>query len=93
MKPFLLRLEEMNTVEGASLRDPRSQFQERIQAKFGTVPEYVVTGQDGPAHSPTFRVEVRVQGDLWGMGEGGSKRDAIREAAVVALRQADERLG
>ena len=93
MQPILNRLNSKVSNQGTALRDPRSQFQERIQAVFHTVPEYVVLGQDGPPHQPVFHVEVRVDGQVWGSGKGRSKRDAIRQAAEEALASSNERLG
>lgn len=73
----------------AAWKDPRSKLQEETQARWQTVPTYEVTELSGPAHAPTFLVQVSAEGNLLGQGEGGSKREAIRLAAVDALLQLD----
>lgn len=72
--------------EGAGAwKDPRSRLQERTQRTDGAVPTYEVTEREGPAHDPTFVVEVRVGDRVLGQGEGSSKREAARRAAEDAL--------
>ncbi|MBZ9713294.1 putative dsRNA-binding protein [Deinococcus multiflagellatus] len=52
-------------------------------------PSFEVTTQ-GPPHEPTFRVTVRVGGEVLGPGgEGRSKKDAERTAAEAALQALD----
>ena len=50
--------------------------------------------QDGPAHDPHFRADIRVDGRPLASGEGRTKRDAERAASEAALDRldADERL-
>lgn len=49
-------------------------------------PSFEVTTQ-GPPHEPTFRVTVRLGGEVLGPGgEGRSKKDAERAAAEAALQ-------
>lgn len=45
--------------------------------------------QDGPAHDPHFRAEVRVDGRPLAYGEGRTKRDAERTASEAALDALD----
>ena len=40
---------------------------------------------DGPDHSPVFTVEVLVEDEVVGTGQGGRKADAERTAAQDAL--------
>ncbi len=70
-----------------STKDPKSTFQERVQARGEKAPTYRVVAAEGPSHDPTFRVEVLVEGDVRGVGEGPSKRAAEREAARDALER------
>ncbi len=65
--------------------DPKSALQELVQRSGGSPPLYVVTGEQGPQHRKTFRVEVRVGGRCWGAGTGRSKKQAQRAAAREAL--------
>ncbi|MBW2256754.1 MAG: ribonuclease III, partial [Deltaproteobacteria bacterium] len=39
---------------------------------------------------PTFEVEARVEGKVLGRGAGGSKREAMRMAAVDALERMEK---
>ena len=70
-----------------STKDPKSTFQERVQARGEKAPTYRVVSSEGPSHDPTFRVEVLVEGEVRGVGEGPSKRAAEREAARNALER------
>jgi ribonuclease-3 len=65
--------------------DPKSELQERLQAKSGIAPSYELVETGGPAHERWFRVQVCHQGRLLGEGHGKSKRAAERAAAAQAL--------
>lgn len=80
--------DDLAHLESARMRgwkDPRSLLQERAQRAFGETPAYGVASRGGPAHQPTFTVEVRIGQRLLGRGEGRSKREAARNAAQEAL--------
>jgi ribonuclease-3 len=47
------------------------------------------TKSTGPAHEPTFICDVLVQGEVFGTGQGGNKRDAERRASEEALAYLD----
>lgn len=67
------------------LKDPKSRFQEYIQAKRLPAPKYKLLRQSGPDHDRDFIVQVEVQGKIFGEGAGKSKSQAEQEAAKVAL--------
>ncbi len=69
----------------SSGRDPKSELQERVQARGDPAPTYHVVSAEGPAHAPHFIVEVKVKEVALARGEGGSKRQAERAAASAAL--------
>ncbi len=69
----------------ATLGDPRSALLEWCQASKHPTPAYVVLGSEGPAHALVFSVTVEVAGQVYGPAAGRSKRDAMAEAARVAL--------
>jgi ribonuclease-3 len=73
-------------------RDPKSELQERVQARGGEAPSYEVVDSGGPAHDPWFAVRVRIGGELAAEGRGRSKRAAERAAAAVALASGDWQL-
>lgn len=62
-------------------KDPKTRLQEWAMARGLPFPEYVVVGQDGPAHAPRFTVEARVSGVIPSRAEAGSKREAEKLAA------------
>jgi ribonuclease-3 len=69
--------------------DPKSALQERVQARGEPTPTYRVVKSEGPAHDPTFVVEVLVGERVLAQGEGASKKAAERAAAMAALATDD----
>ncbi len=69
--------------------DPKSLFQEWAQSQGYFAPSYVTKNSFGPDHSKIFQVEVVLNGEVFGIGEGPSKQ----AAAKVAAQQALSRLG
>jgi ribonuclease-3 len=72
---------------GETRRDPKSQLQEWAMGKGLAVPEYAVTGREGPDHAPVFTIAVSVAGHAPIAGEGASKREAEQAAALAFLKQ------
>ncbi len=70
-----------NLVRGA----PKSALQEWAQARKLDTPEYRVLAARGPAHQPTFTVEVQVGREYCAAAEGPSKKAAEKKAAAAAL--------
>jgi ribonuclease-3 len=73
------------TPDSLAARDPKSELQERVQAEGRAAPRYRVAASSGPAHEPTFEVEVLVEDHVLARGQGKSKRLAERDAAAQAL--------
>ena len=67
--------------------DYKSYFQELIQAKHQSLPEYRIVGEHGPDHEKTFEVEVYVKEKYYGYGLGNSKKQAEQKAAESAVRK------
>lgn len=65
--------------------DAKTRLQEWAQATVGVTPRYETVERAGPAHSPTFAVEVRIEGVARERGTGGSKRAAEQAAAKALL--------
>ena len=86
---FLLRImsEELDqsTIQGTPPENPKSHLQEYIQALGRAAPSYRLVSSDGPDHSPVFTVDVLVEDEVLGTGQGGRKADAERTAAQDAL--------
>ncbi|MDO8583026.1 MAG: ribonuclease III [bacterium] len=72
-------------VSKKAFKDPKSLFQEKIQARKQSSPVYKVLEEVGPAHAKTFKVGVFVDGKLLGEGKGKSKQIAEESAAKAAL--------
>ena len=75
----------LEAFERVGARDPKSELQERLQARGEPPPAYDLIESGGPAHERWFRVQVRVSGHALGEGVGRSKRAAERAAAESAL--------
>lgn len=68
-----------------SLKSPKSRLQEHTQRRTGLRPEYRLREETGPDHEKLFTVEVWVEGELVGVGQGLSRRVAETAAAEEAL--------
>jgi len=67
--------------------DHKSALQEYLQSR-GMVPgAYHVIAETGPDHQKTFRVEVRIAGQVSAIGCGRTKKEAEQAAAIAALIQ------
>jgi ribonuclease-3 len=82
--------EPLKEAQRLDVRDPKSELQERVQARGMQAPSYRVVSATGPAHAQDFVVEVRVGDRVLGRGEGKSKRAAERAAALAALADDEE---
>jgi ribonuclease-3 len=67
------------------LKDPKSRFQEYVQAKSFPAPRYQVVEESGPDHAKKFTVEVLVNKKPISRGTGKSKAEAEQAAAEIAL--------
>lgn len=72
-------------VKDEKYKDAKSKFQELAQEKLGFTPEYYVVDSWGLDHDKTFKIEVKVNGQVFGQGEGKSKQRAEMEAAASGL--------
>jgi ribonuclease-3 len=78
-----------NGVESA-VTDYKSALQETAQALKLPPPRYVIVAEDGPEHSKTFTVEVRLGKDWVSQAQGLSKKSAGQSAAQHILQQLTE---
>jgi len=74
----------------AAVTDHKSALQEMAQALKLPAPRYVVVDEDGPEHSKTFTVEVRLGKDWVSQAQGLSKKSAGQKAAQRVLQQLSE---
>jgi ribonuclease-3 len=86
-RAFVARLYE-SELDGAGRppRDPKTELQEWAQGKGLPLPSYRIVRTEGPAHQPSFRVEVSVRGEEPVVAEGTSKQAAERAAAAALLQ-------
>ena len=68
----------------------KSRLQEYTQKKKLPIPEYSVTSKIGPDHSPEYKSSVKIQGKLYGEGEGRKIQEAEKEAAKAALKKIEK---
>ncbi len=68
-----------------ALKSPKSRLQELTQQRTGGRPSYHLVEVSGPDHEKTFRIQVTVDGEVLGIGEGSSRRTAETAAAAQAL--------
>lgn len=67
------------------LKDPKSRLQEYVQSLGFAAPKYKVVEETGPDHNKKFVIEVIVNDNSWGKGEGKSKGTGEQAAALQAL--------
>lgn len=65
--------------------DYKTALQQIVQQEQGEKLEYVLVGEEGPAHQRTFTMEARLNSNVIGRGKGSSKREAEQSAAKEAL--------
>lgn len=70
-------------------KDYKTRLQEHIQESHKVTPKYRVIDQLGPDHDRIYKMEVSVAGEVWGVGEGSSKKAAAQDAARVAFERLD----
>jgi dsRNA-specific ribonuclease len=67
------------------LKSPKSRLQELTQRSAHERPVYGIVEATGPDHLRRFVVEVRIDGQVRGVGEGPSRRAAETAAAREAV--------
>lgn len=65
--------------------DYKTQLQELVQQKKNQTIAYTLVGQTGPDHDKRFQVQVSLNGQVVGGGEGSSKKRAEQMAAHAAI--------
>ena len=69
------------------LQDFKTQLQEKVWQIYQCIPQYKLTQSEGPDHSPTFYMNVSINGRIIADGFGKSKKEAQQMAAQKALIQ------
>ena len=81
---FVLR--ELKHTDDEVFKDYKTALQEIIQRNPEESVNYVLTGTSGPDHDKSFKVEVRLNSNIIGIGIGKNKKQAEQMAAKEALR-------
>lgn len=87
VKKLVLRfiLPELEHQKPVAFQDYKTTLQEIIQKNPEELLEYVLASESGPDHDKRFVVEVHLNSNVIGRGEGRSKKQAEQEAAREAL--------
>lgn len=64
--------------------DSKTRLQEKAQAMLLNV-SYRIVSEDGPAHDRTYTCEVLLDNEVYGLGNGKTKKSAEQHAAYEAL--------
>ncbi len=88
LEPLLIPL--LTAAAGRAGQDYKTRLQELYQARQGVLPVYRLAASSGPDHQRCYTVEVFLDGQRFGSGEGPTKKKAEQEAARRALAALDE---
>lgn len=86
-REFVLRFipTDLDVEKVTYVSDYKTALQEIIQKNKEEKIEYVIVGEEGPDHNKTFTVEVHLNSNVIGVGQGRSKKQAEQVAAMQAL--------
>ncbi len=88
-KRFILTMLEPykeEIIEQGGYNDYKTRLQEILQSiKRNCVIKYLITGQSGPDHAKLYDAAVSFEGQVIGVGQGKSKKDAEQAAAQKAI--------
>ena len=79
--------EEFDAAETFTGANPKSELQEWAAHHKLSQPAYEIVSRSGPAHAPTFEVELRVGDFTTVHGRGGSRQQAEKAAAEAFLKE------
>ena len=84
-RAFILPFVTSVLTDAAADEDYKTRLQEVVQQNPEERVRYVLTGESGPDHNKHFTVEVHLNSNCIGRGEGHSKKQAEQNAAREAL--------
>ena len=84
LKPFIIKKTDALIKQGRR-EDYKSLLQQFVQRSKGEILEYILVGEEGPAHDKCFHFEVRLNNTCIGKGSGSTKREAEQQSAREAL--------
>lgn len=65
--------------------DYKTKLQEESQNRFRAIPRYHLITESGPDHDKTFEIHLYIKNEIYGRGQGKSKKQAEQNAAKEAL--------
>jgi ribonuclease-3 len=74
-------------VAGELFLDYKTKLQEITQDVFKVLPDYEIIKAKGPSHIRYYKIGVKVDGKIYGIGEGHSKKIAEQIAAREACKK------
>ncbi len=84
---FKLMKEKISLAEkGLIVEDYKTYLQEYVQAKKNNYLKYELIEEAGPDHLKTFKTAVKINDEVYGIGEGRSKKESEQDAAKSAIR-------
>ena len=89
-KEYILKFIKDAVKKEVGFEDNKSLLQEKIQRDKNNVLVYEEVGEEGPDHDKTFVFQVKLNGEVVGLGKGKSKKEAEQNAAGMALEKIDE---
>jgi ribonuclease III len=75
-----------NIINQEALTNFKSILQEYSQSRYQVPPIYKVVSEEGPDHEKLFHIDVYVNGNVIGHGDGSSKKAAQQDAAKNACQ-------
>jgi ribonuclease-3 len=72
-------------------KDYKTLLQEASQNRFKMVPRYRLVEELGPDHDKTFKIDILINKEVYGVGTGKSKKEAEQNAAREALEALEKR--
>lgn len=86
IEPLFYDLAEQVTATTTQLDENyKGRLQEWALANIGELPRYFIVKETGADHAKEFTAEVRIDGTLYGVGVGESKKTAEKKAAKAAF--------
>jgi len=93
-RSFILKymIPEINKVlENKHRKDYKTLLQEYVQKRFKSYPRYSLLKKTGPDHDRTFWINVTIDGESFGPGQGKNKKEAEQHAAGIAYESLQEK--
>ena len=87
-KKLLIRLieDDVTIIDNSEAKfNYKAMLQEYAQANALSLPDYVLSKEEGPSHNKLFEIEVYLADKMLGKGDGKSKKQAQQNAAHEAL--------